>query len=189
MVLAPFRAYNPYLGRWITRDPIREKGGINLYAYVKNSPISLYDILGFDPISGTGPLRIDDDGYGPSHGDPYHNSHLSGRNANADITPYVVASPEVEAQGVNIGDPAEIHFPNGNIVRCHVMDTGPSGASPGEISAAAAHSGGYSTVDRSRPGRSWPHSNSNRHLLPLRALKHHIHKLSQYNSIANITSG
>jgi hypothetical protein len=78
---------------------------------------------------------------------PYHNSHLSGRNANADITPYVVASPEVEAQGVNIGDPAEIHFPNGNIVRCHVMDTGPSGASPGEMSVAAAHAGGYSTVD------------------------------------------
>ncbi|MBV8175375.1 MAG: hypothetical protein JO151_12545 [Verrucomicrobia bacterium] len=43
LVLAPFRAYNPYLGRWITRDPIREKGGINLYAYVKNS-LSAYTI-------------------------------------------------------------------------------------------------------------------------------------------------
>ena len=72
---------------------------------------------------------------------------FQGETQMPNIAPYVVASPEVEAQGVNIGDPVEIHFPNGNIVRCHVMDIGPSGANPGEISAAAAHSGGYSTVD------------------------------------------
>ena len=44
--LAPFRAYDPELGRWISRDPIREAGGINLYGYVENSPIIAVDPSG-----------------------------------------------------------------------------------------------------------------------------------------------
>jgi RHS repeat-associated protein len=32
------RAYNSALGRFISRDPIRERGGINLFAYVRNRP-------------------------------------------------------------------------------------------------------------------------------------------------------
>jgi RHS repeat-associated protein len=46
LVLAPFRTYNPYLGRWISRDPIGEKGGINLYGYVGNDPVNAVDPLG-----------------------------------------------------------------------------------------------------------------------------------------------
>jgi uncharacterized protein RhaS with RHS repeats len=48
LVLAPFRTYNPYLGRWISRDPIREKGGINLYGYVGNDPVNAIDPDGRD---------------------------------------------------------------------------------------------------------------------------------------------
>ncbi len=33
-----YRAYNAALGRFINRDPIGEKGGLNLYGYVENSP-------------------------------------------------------------------------------------------------------------------------------------------------------
>jgi RHS repeat-associated protein len=44
--LAPFRAYNAQLGRWINRDPIEEDGGVNLYAYAGNSPIVFQDLLG-----------------------------------------------------------------------------------------------------------------------------------------------
>lgn len=44
--LAPFRAYDAKLGRWINRDPIEEEGGVNLYGYVENNPISLVDELG-----------------------------------------------------------------------------------------------------------------------------------------------
>ncbi|MBP7431006.1 MAG: RHS repeat-associated core domain-containing protein, partial [Candidatus Hydrogenedentes bacterium] len=41
-----FRMYNPGLGRWLSRDPIGEGGGVHLYAYVFNSPIQGLDALG-----------------------------------------------------------------------------------------------------------------------------------------------
>lgn len=44
--LAPFRAYDPAIGRWINRDPIGENGGLNLYGYLANQPISNTDSSG-----------------------------------------------------------------------------------------------------------------------------------------------
>lgn len=46
LVLAPFRAYDPGLGRWISEDPIGEAGGLNLYGYVGNHPAGLVDPTG-----------------------------------------------------------------------------------------------------------------------------------------------
>ncbi|GDY15023.1 hypothetical protein LBMAG53_39010 [Planctomycetota bacterium] len=46
LVLTWYRAYDPVVGRWLSRDPIGESGGMNLYGYVGNSPISLIDPLG-----------------------------------------------------------------------------------------------------------------------------------------------
>ncbi len=40
------RAYNCTLGRFLTRDLIGEKGGVNLYAYVGNRPINITDASG-----------------------------------------------------------------------------------------------------------------------------------------------
>jgi RHS repeat-associated protein len=40
------RAYVADLGRWITKDPIGEAGGINLYDYARNNPINLTDPTG-----------------------------------------------------------------------------------------------------------------------------------------------
>ena len=37
---------------WLSRDPIAENGGINLYAYAANNPINFYDILGLSPGAG-----------------------------------------------------------------------------------------------------------------------------------------
>jgi RHS repeat-associated protein len=45
--LAPYRIYNGTVGKWVSRDPIGEAGGINLYCYVSNAPFSLTDPLGF----------------------------------------------------------------------------------------------------------------------------------------------
>ena len=41
-----YRYYSPDLGRWLSRDPIEEKGGYNLYSMVGNNPISHWDYLG-----------------------------------------------------------------------------------------------------------------------------------------------
>ncbi len=41
-----YRYYNPQTGRWISKDPIAEEGGFNLYAFIDNGPISAYDVLG-----------------------------------------------------------------------------------------------------------------------------------------------
>jgi RHS repeat-associated protein len=44
--LATYRAYDPDLGRWLSRDPISELGGVNLYAYVSNNSALWRDRLG-----------------------------------------------------------------------------------------------------------------------------------------------
>lgn len=44
--LTMYRAYNANIGRWISRDPIGEKGGLNLYGYVENDSIRKIDLLG-----------------------------------------------------------------------------------------------------------------------------------------------
>ncbi|MBK8915060.1 MAG: RHS repeat-associated core domain-containing protein [Phycisphaerales bacterium] len=41
-----YRYYSPRLGRWINRDPIGEKGGFALYAFVANHPVNAWDALG-----------------------------------------------------------------------------------------------------------------------------------------------
>jgi RHS repeat-associated protein len=51
LVLYEYRAYNPVLGRWLSRDPIGEMGGWALYGFVGNSPITRIDPNG---LKGTG---------------------------------------------------------------------------------------------------------------------------------------
>ena len=46
LYLTHYRVYDPTLGRWLSRDPIGEKGGVNLYAYVGNDPVNFVDPWG-----------------------------------------------------------------------------------------------------------------------------------------------
>jgi hypothetical protein len=40
------RYFNPLNGKWLSRDPIAEKGGLNLYGFVGNNAINAWDYLG-----------------------------------------------------------------------------------------------------------------------------------------------
>ena len=42
-----YRYYDPLTGRWPSRDPIEEDGGVNLYGFVGNDGANKFDELGF----------------------------------------------------------------------------------------------------------------------------------------------
>lgn len=69
------RYYDPKDGRFVGRDPIEEQGGINLYAFVMNSPLNRWDYLGMGWLSR---LLI------------YADKIFSGDRDEADIAPGVV---------------------------------------------------------------------------------------------------
>jgi len=41
-----YRYYDPVAGRWTSKDPIEEQGGVNLFGFVGNDGINLIDVLG-----------------------------------------------------------------------------------------------------------------------------------------------
>ncbi|NMC81661.1 MAG: RHS repeat-associated core domain-containing protein, partial [Armatimonadetes bacterium] len=45
-VLYEYRLYSPGMGRWLSRDPIGEEGGIALYAFAHNAPLLQVDPVG-----------------------------------------------------------------------------------------------------------------------------------------------
>jgi RHS repeat-associated protein len=42
-----YRYYDPTTGRWLSRDPSEENGGLNLYAFLSNNGINFVDYLGW----------------------------------------------------------------------------------------------------------------------------------------------
>jgi hypothetical protein len=56
-----YRFYDPVTGRWPSRDPIGERGGMNLYGFVGNDGIDTWDYLG--QVKGGIPMiEIESDG-------------------------------------------------------------------------------------------------------------------------------
>jgi RHS repeat-associated protein len=54
-----YRYYDPGTGRWLSKDPIGEEGGKNLYGFVGNSPLGYVDDLGAGPYPNDGKTYID----------------------------------------------------------------------------------------------------------------------------------
>ncbi|MBC8137561.1 MAG: RHS repeat-associated core domain-containing protein [Fibrella sp.] len=52
MVLCHLRHYDPTNGRWLTKDPIQQMGGTNVYEYCRSSPTSLVDPFGLQHAPG-----------------------------------------------------------------------------------------------------------------------------------------
>jgi RHS repeat-associated protein len=50
LVCFGLRYYDPALQRWISRDPLQEDGGINLYQFAAASPVGLLDPWGAQPV-------------------------------------------------------------------------------------------------------------------------------------------
>jgi len=46
-----YRYYNAAMGRWVSRDPIAERGGLNIYAFVVNCPCVRVDKLGRNQVT------------------------------------------------------------------------------------------------------------------------------------------
>jgi uncharacterized protein RhaS with RHS repeats len=51
-----FRYYDPVRGRWESRDPVAEMGGVNLYGFAENDGTNAWDYLGlieasYDPVA------------------------------------------------------------------------------------------------------------------------------------------
>ncbi|WP_339132888.1 MAG: RHS repeat-associated core domain-containing protein [Candidatus Electrothrix sp. GW3-4] len=49
-----YRYYSPELGRWLSRDPIGEEGGLNLYGFVGNNGVNSIDPLGQNEVVVSG---------------------------------------------------------------------------------------------------------------------------------------
>ncbi|MBU6303201.1 MAG: hypothetical protein KGS60_16760, partial [Verrucomicrobia bacterium] len=53
-----YRDYDPAQGRWLSRDPLGEAGGVNLYGFVGNDAVGQIDPLGLLNLPGAGPVGI-----------------------------------------------------------------------------------------------------------------------------------
>jgi RHS repeat-associated protein len=58
------RYYDPKTGRWLSRDPIEEAGGLNMYGFVGNSPMNRWDVRGMGWPSWFGDASRDADNHG-----------------------------------------------------------------------------------------------------------------------------
>jgi len=56
--LALYRAYDPGAGRWLSRDPVGEREGINAYAYADNDPLNEMDLDGLWPTGAYGSENV-----------------------------------------------------------------------------------------------------------------------------------
>ena len=64
--------YDPSIGRFLSRDPIEEEGGVNAYTFAQNEPINSIDYLGLARLKLT--YRVLED----HNNDLKHKIHIGG---------------------------------------------------------------------------------------------------------------
>lgn len=99
----------PEMGRWASRDPIGERGGINLYALVRNRPTNRVDYLGlacilkitviFDRADAPQLFRTDENG----RPDPSRPVELNGRIFFGRLCAYGLDGKEIQCWSVTSG--------------------------------------------------------------------------------------
>jgi hypothetical protein len=85
-----YRWYDPLTGRWLSRDPIEEPGGLNLYGFVENDGVNRIEMLGLFPYFGPGgnPAQgnpgypYNTPGYDHDDGVPTMGDHIAGHPPN-----------------------------------------------------------------------------------------------------------
>jgi RHS repeat-associated protein len=79
-----YRYYDPLTGRWPSRDPIEEEGGINLYGFVVNDGVNSFDLHGNEVVFPRGRVT----GFNYEDNDPkYSDNVVSGRHRKDKETP------------------------------------------------------------------------------------------------------
>jgi RHS repeat-associated protein len=117
-----YRFYDPANGRWLNRDPIGERGGLNLYGMVGNSTIGNYDMLGrnwwgslLDRFFGSG------NGSGSNDGGEGAASDVIGAAADA-ATAVAAAAGEGGSTGLGLGDVTNVTNAAGGVITVAAMD-------------------------------------------------------------------
>lgn len=108
--LTAFRAYDAATGRWLSRDPLGEIDGLNLYAYVRNRPLSAHDPLGL----WTGNLGV---GYGGQAGVAGQASGGVAFDGSGNVGTYVGAQGGVAVALPNAGAGVEFGISNAPTAR------------------------------------------------------------------------
>jgi RHS repeat-associated protein len=103
-----YRSYDPITGRWPSRDPMVEEGGVNLYGFIYNNPSSWIDRLGLEPMRGQNGGGSNDrggkDGVSTSHGgtkadDKAEGKRPSRHSGDKEKEPCPKDEPEPETKG------------------------------------------------------------------------------------------
>jgi RHS repeat-associated protein len=159
--MAWFRAYDANLGRWISRDPIAERGGLNVYAYANHDPVNYVDrdgrapmLLLLIPLIYFGYEEIAN---APGPGDPTYGLY---DNAPHPLDIAFPASAALDAAVDAAGLPPWLR--DLNLKRCLGAAKKPS--SPGKMQREVERGQapkGIDRVDKAHPGTPEPHAHYN----------------------------
>ncbi len=83
LVLTWYRAYDPLTARWLSRDPIGEIAGTNLYAYIGGNPLGDIDPLGLWPAGYDNEEQWNDAMRDSGHGGWYRFANRVGNSVSA----------------------------------------------------------------------------------------------------------